>query len=221
MDSLQQQYWAQYEDALEDFLHGSEQQGIDLCISSYPIATTQHTDSNSQLNLRRRIDMGLYLRAMVNASLATLSQNIADKLDFANEFDHARGLVARVTAEHELAAAKKSSERDAEQAEDEDIETVYLPSPVIVEQNLSWEGLFTRHWKAAKERDLTAAGIAAKVEQTQEEDSDQPAADAEDSQVTKRTESTQPTSQSSAVRGDEEGDEEMMELASQETPAAE
>ncbi|KIW57149.1 hypothetical protein PV05_05741 [Exophiala xenobiotica] len=136
METLQQQYWAQYEEAMELLQTGSAEnveKGLDLC-----------------LDLRRRIDLGLLLRAMANASLAMYSESSANKADYANE------CLDLATMMHE-------------QAPDDDtgwlVDTAQELVKRMAKTDISWEGQFTKHWGAAKEaheaREDTATASAA------------------------------------------------------------
>ncbi|KAK5065221.1 hypothetical protein LTR84_001058 [Exophiala bonariae] len=148
MESLQQQYWAQYEEAGELFMHGSIEDGLTLC-----------------LDLRRQVKMGLYLRAMVNAALAIFSENAVDKSEYATECLDLSNMLHKQAPDDETAwlvkhaenlMSKTSSshieiEEDQDLKDDPGIVTECFGSPTEVDKpSISWEGMFTNHWKAAK-----------------------------------------------------------------------
>ncbi|KAK7902834.1 hypothetical protein LTR67_002480 [Exophiala xenobiotica] len=153
METLQQQYWAQYEEAMELLQTSSAEnveKGLDLC-----------------LDLRRRIDLGLLLRAMTNASLAMYSESSANKAVYANECldlatmmheqapdDDTAWLVDKAQRLVEGMAVEVGPENGDAKVDTQDKKT-----------DISWEGQFTKHWRAAKEaheaREDTATASAA------------------------------------------------------------
>lgn len=228
MDSLQQQYWAQYEEAVGLIRAGSVQAGRDLCVSDAFLTCWLFLRINHklQIDLVRRIDMGLYLRAIVNATLAIYSDAIGSKTRFAKEclelatmmhdqapdndttwlIDHAQDLVNRINADRDE-KEKQSMEEGLQGLDIEEagnIETSHFKSTTVVAGgSTSWNGQFTKHWKAAKERAAREAGSRAR---TREDDSDI-ATIVGDTESDVGTETTEPTSMSSAIRGDESDDD--------------
>lgn len=112
--------------------------------------------------------MGLYLRAMVNAALAIFSDNEVDKSDYATEcldlasmlheqapdnettwlVKHAQDLKDKIEAQIE----KEQGDEMQDSKDDPEIVKEYFGSPTEGEKpNVSWEGMFTTSWKAAKQ----------------------------------------------------------------------
>ncbi|KIW10136.1 hypothetical protein PV08_11097 [Exophiala spinifera] len=147
MDSLQQQYWAIYEEAVELLQTKSErnvERGTDLC-----------------LNLRDRIDIGLLLRALVNYSLAMYSESVADQVQYSNECLDLATMLQEQNPDDETAAvlnmARELVQTIKDHAEEEGVDL----DDIQQDNNISWEGQFTKAWKASKEtREKSATATA-------------------------------------------------------------